>query len=56
MADQIIPKTATPGGTLILSGIQHEQADAVLASADSHGMCLIGKRQLGDWVALCFER
>jgi ribosomal protein L11 methyltransferase len=45
----------TPGGTLILSGILAEQAEPIVAAAQSHGLQLSDKRQLGDWVAMAFE-
>jgi ribosomal protein L11 methyltransferase len=41
-----------PDGMLILSGILAEQAEGVIVSAEAHGLKLVEKRQLGDWVAL----
>ncbi len=41
-----------PGGTLILSGILEHLADDVAAAARKHGLALIEKKQMGDWVAL----
>lgn len=41
-----------PGGTLILSGILDHLADDVAAAAQKHGLALIEKKQMGDWVAL----
>jgi ribosomal protein L11 methyltransferase len=41
-----------PGGALILSGILAEQAERVISSAEAHGLKLVEKRQIGDWVAL----
>jgi ribosomal protein L11 methyltransferase len=41
-----------PGGTIILSGILAGQADKVLETAQARGLVLIGRRQMGDWVAL----
>lgn len=40
------------GGTLILSGILEHLADDVAAAARKHGLALIEKKQMGDWVAL----
>ena len=45
-----------PGGTLILSGILVEQAEAVISSANTHGLSQVEKRQMGDWVALACKR
>lgn len=41
-----------PGGALILSGILEHLADDVAAAAQKHGLALIEKKQMGDWVAL----
>jgi ribosomal protein L11 methyltransferase len=41
-----------PGGVLVLAGILAEQAEAVQVSAEQHGLKLVEKRQMGDWVAL----
>ena len=41
-----------PGGTIILSGILAGQAAKVLETAQAKGLVLIGRRQMGDWVAL----
>ena len=41
-----------PGGTIILSGILAEQEEKVLEAAQAKGLVLIGRRQMGDWVAL----
>jgi len=45
-----------PGGRLILSGILAEQAEAVQACAEQHGLQFIEKRSMGDWVALLLVR
>jgi len=45
-----------PGGALVLAGILAEQADSVCTSAEQHGLKLVDKRQIGDWVALLFAR
>jgi ribosomal protein L11 methyltransferase len=42
----------TPGGSLILSGILVDQAAGVIAAAEAHGLKLVEKHQMGDWVAL----
>jgi len=45
-----------PGGALILSGILAEQAEAVQACAEQHGLQFFEKRSMGDWVALLLMR
>jgi ribosomal protein L11 methyltransferase len=45
-----------PGGGLVLSGILAEQAGSVQSAAQEHGMKFIEKYQMGDWVALTFQR
>jgi len=40
------------GGVLILSGILQEQAEDVLAAAQTHGLHLMARQQIGDWVVL----
>jgi ribosomal protein L11 methyltransferase len=47
-----LAKVASPGGALILSGILADQAAGVIASAETHGLKLEERHQLGDWVAL----
>jgi len=42
-------------GVLVLSGILAEQSASVLLAAQEHGLELIEKRQLGDWVALVLK-
>lgn len=42
------------GGCAILSGILVEQEASVIAAAERHGMKLIERQQIEDWVALCF--
>jgi ribosomal protein L11 methyltransferase len=43
-------------GVLILSGILQEQADDVQAAAQSQGLQLVARQQIGDWVALSVAR
>ena len=50
--DMGLAKVASPGGALILSGILADQAAGVIASAETHGLKLEERHQLGDWVAL----
>lgn len=50
--DMGLAKVASPGGALILSGILADQAEGVIASAETHGLKLEERHQLGDWVAL----
>jgi ribosomal protein L11 methyltransferase len=40
------------GGAIILSGILQEQAQNVIAAAQSRGLRVNERRQIGDWVAL----
>jgi ribosomal protein L11 methyltransferase len=51
LGDLIAPK-----GVLILSGILAEQADGVIAAAENHGLKLVNKKQMGDWVALVVDQ
>jgi ribosomal protein L11 methyltransferase len=53
--DMDLAELVTNGGKLILSGILAEQANAVIASAEAHGLKLIERRQAGDWVALLVQ-
>ena len=50
--DMGLAELVSPGGVLILSGILAEQAESVIFSAKAHGLKLVEKRQIGDWVAL----
>jgi len=43
-------------GVLILSGILQEQAVDVQAAAEAHGLRLVARHQIGDWVALSVAR
>lgn len=42
-------------GELILSGILAEQADQVLAAGAKHGLQLVNRKQMKDWVCLILE-
>ena len=42
----------TPGGRLILSGILDEQLGEVESALADHGLELVEKLQIDDWVAL----
>jgi ribosomal protein L11 methyltransferase len=44
-----------PGGVLILSGILAEQAEEIIVTVGQHGMQVIERRQVGDWVALAAQ-
>ena len=46
----------TPGGVLVMSGIIEGQAPEVLAAAERHGLRLVDRRQILDWVALSVSR
>ena len=50
--DMGLADLVSTGGALILSGILAEQAEGVIFSAKAHGLNLMEKRQIGDWVAL----
>ena len=50
--DRGLSDLVEPGGTIILSGILAGQAEKVLETAEAKGLVLIGRRQMGDWVAL----
>jgi ribosomal protein L11 methyltransferase len=41
-----------PGGVLVLSGILDEQAGEVEGALRAHGLVLLERRQIGDWVAM----
>jgi ribosomal protein L11 methylase PrmA len=45
-----------PGGKLILSGMMAEQEAEVIATAQAHGLSVIGRKMEEDWVALVVER
>jgi ribosomal protein L11 methyltransferase len=51
-----LAELVAPGGTIILSGILVEQADAVQKAAEDSGLSFVEKRQMGDWVALALRR
>ena len=50
--DMGLADLVSTGGALILSGILAEQVESVIFSAKAHGLKLVEKRQIGDWVAL----
>jgi ribosomal protein L11 methyltransferase len=43
-------------GSLLLSGILHEQAQGVIEAAQAKGLSMNEKKQMGDWVALTLSR
>jgi ribosomal protein L11 methylase PrmA len=45
-----------PEGCLILSGILADQSPDVEAALNLHGLRLVEKRQMGDWVAIAAQR
>ncbi len=45
-----------PGGSVVLSGILHEQADGVVAAAEAKGLRWKDRRQIDDWVALLMNK
>ncbi len=44
-----------PGGTLVMSGILRDQAEAVIQAAQSKGLKQTAWRQMDDWVAIAFQ-
>jgi ribosomal protein L11 methyltransferase len=53
---QGLARLVSPGGSLILSGILDQQFESVLSEAEKHGLSLMEKLQMGDWVALALRR
>ncbi|MCJ7622214.1 MAG: 50S ribosomal protein L11 methyltransferase [Anaerolineaceae bacterium] len=51
-----LARLVTPSGTLVLSGILAEQSDNVIINTEKQGLHLSETRQIGDWVALAFQR
>ncbi len=45
----------SPGGTIILSGILQEQSAEVELAAETQGLELAERMQIGDWVALAYR-
>jgi len=43
-------------GAIILSGILFEQEQSVVEAGQAHGLRMIERRQMGDWVALAMSR
>ena len=52
LLDQGLGDLLIPGGSLVLSGILQEQAEKVESALEQHGLRLVERRQMGDWVAL----
>lgn len=48
-------KLVSPGGVLVLSGILAEQEQAVINTAQSFGMKLVNRKQMGDWVSIALH-
>jgi ribosomal protein L11 methyltransferase len=46
----------SPGGTIILSGILDTQADEIVQTAATHGLHLVERKQITDWVALALTK
>ena len=51
-----LAKLITPGGVILLSGILIEQATEVEVEAGSHGLKLLERMTMGDWIALAFQK
>ncbi len=56
LLDQGLGELVTPGGWLVLSGILDEQSPDVEAALQKHGLRLVERLQIGDWVALAASR
>jgi ribosomal protein L11 methyltransferase len=52
LLDENLAKLVAPDGRLLLSGILEEREADMNAALDKHGLKIIERRQLGDWVAL----
>lgn len=52
LLDEGLGELLTPEGSLILSGILEEQSGEVEAALLRHGLQVVVRQQLGDWVAL----
>ncbi|MCP4140643.1 MAG: 50S ribosomal protein L11 methyltransferase, partial [Chloroflexi bacterium] len=48
-------KLVSPDGVLILSGILDEQEERVRATAESHHLEILERRQMGDWIAFVLK-
>ena len=55
-AEQHLADLVEKKGIILLSGILDEQAAAVVAEAEEHGLELIETMQINDWVALAMRR
>jgi ribosomal protein L11 methyltransferase len=47
---------AEPGGRVVLSGILDDQEQKVLDAAQAHGLVLIERKQMGDWVGMVLSK
>ncbi len=56
LLNQGLGELVLPGGCLILSGILAEQCPQVETAVREQGFTQVGKRQMGDWVALAGRR
>jgi ribosomal protein L11 methyltransferase len=52
LLDDGLAEILTPDGLLVLSGILAEQAGEVQVALENHGLRLVEKRQIEDWVAI----
>lgn len=55
MAPALVKRVA-PGGSLVLSGILNEQADAVVVVYQAQGLLEPSRKSAGEWTALVWER
>ncbi|HML39152.1 MAG TPA: 50S ribosomal protein L11 methyltransferase [Bellilinea sp.] len=55
-AEQHLADLVEKKGIILLSGILDEQAAAVVAEAEEHGLELVETMQINDWVALAMRR
>ena len=56
LLDEGLGGLLTPDGVLMLSGILEEQEDAMRAKLAEHGLSVVARHQIEDWVALVAGR
>jgi ribosomal protein L11 methyltransferase len=56
LLEEGLGEVVLPGGWLVLSGILEEQCYTVEEAIEKAGLRLVGRKQVGDWVALCGEK
>jgi ribosomal protein L11 methyltransferase len=56
LLDNGLADLVAPGGVLILSGILDEQLMGLQTATQAHGLHIIDRRQIDDWVSLVLQR